>query len=451
MYYRRKLLGLFGLSVCGGCVIRVILNSKHILAEEKAKPHDKIEELRELKLKQAQVIFRHGARTPIAVIPDISQANYTKDQFSFDVAHTIFKYEELSLDGRPKTHSAYDEQGDLKPKLKGGSNVGMLTPLGQEQMYLFGKELKREYMNKAKLLSPEYNPEEIYVRSTNIKRTRTSARCVLAGMFGSTQLNSLQEPLKLYVDNLNTDFLIPQTNDCHVLHKITHNAVEYWGDLPEIKRDRLLVEKNIGLDSTNGGKKIDFIYARDDIVARKTHGLPVPKVLLELEDLIDRRAVEMLLYSFCGLHKSEQPLATRLTSGRFLSCVLENMQKKNGPKLYLFSAHDSTIVGVLHALNIFDNQWPPFAANIRFELYEDSKKTEYVKIKYNGQDKVVRGCEKELCTLSDFKKAISKYTVQKQEYESLCASNTLGVTAKVIQKMVKDDETKEQSNTPVGM
>jgi hypothetical protein len=40
----------------------------------------------------------------------------------------------------------------------------------------------------------------------------------------------------------------------------------------------------------------------------------------------------------------------------------------------MYSAHDTTIMPILAMLNLEVNGWPPFAADIIFELYEDADK-----------------------------------------------------------------------------
>jgi len=43
-------------------------------------------------------------------------------------------------------------------------------------------------------------------------------------------------------------------------------------------------------------------------------------------------------------------------------------------KINLFSAHDMSIIGLQHSLNIFDNRIPEYTSSIIIELYEKDKK-----------------------------------------------------------------------------
>ena len=53
--------------------------------------------------------------------------------------------------------------------------------------------------------------------------------------------------------------------------------------------------------------------------------------------------------------------------------------------MYLFSAHDTTIVPLLVAFRIFDNKWPVYCANIAVELWQKNSGEHLVKISYCGK------------------------------------------------------------------
>lgn len=56
------------------------------------------------------------------------------------------------------------------------------------------------------------------------------------------------------------------------------------------------------------------------------------------------------------------------------------------PKLCLYSSHDSTMAGVLEVLGIWDKKWPPFAADVRLELFKDVDNSGYyIRVLYCGE------------------------------------------------------------------
>ena len=51
----------------------------------------------------------------------------------------------------------------------------------------------------------------------------------------------------------------------------------------------------------------------------------------------------------------------------------------------MYSAHDSTVMPILAVLDLDVSEWPPFGADIIFELYEDDDKKYFIKVKYLGK------------------------------------------------------------------
>ena len=53
--------------------------------------------------------------------------------------------------------------------------------------------------------------------------------------------------------------------------------------------------------------------------------------------------------------------------------------------MYIYSCHDSTVTAILLALGCYDDKWPPYAAEVAFELYEDGVGKHWVKLRYCGK------------------------------------------------------------------
>eukprot|EP00794_Sanderia_malayensis_P019600 gene19600-21530_t len=113
-----------------------------------------------LKLEQVYVITRHGARTPFKLIPGIEPVAW-KEEGNVDLQHTLIDISVRTADGGGKPQSAIDNAYLKKQKLKGGSLVGQLTQVGQQEMYDLGLRLKSKYIDQLGFLSPEYNHEEV--------------------------------------------------------------------------------------------------------------------------------------------------------------------------------------------------------------------------------------------------------------------------------------------------
>ena len=58
-----------------------------------------------------------------------------------------------------------------------------LTNMGKRMLYLLGVKARKRYVNATKLLSPQYSPQEILIRSTDVNRTIESVECFIQGLY----------------------------------------------------------------------------------------------------------------------------------------------------------------------------------------------------------------------------------------------------------------------------
>ncbi|OWF36130.1 lysophosphatidic acid phosphatase type 6-like isoform X2 [Mizuhopecten yessoensis] len=451
--------GVFGAAICS-CTAKTLLDTNDAKVREGVASDQNTEQaLRNtLTLKQAQVFFRHGARTTIHTIPKLAEANYDAKIFMHPLPHTLFDLDMVDLaTGGPKTKSRLDEHY-AKKKLLGGSVAGQLTTLGQQQCFMLGQKLKQDYIEGANLITEDYDPNTVFGRSTNIKRTIESLRCVMAGMFGVSNLQKIA-PVKVYISDQQSEVLFPNLHNCHVLTQNNHSVLFHMGDKPEYQPERLKLEKAFGVNFKDH-VGLNFVGMRDDLVARKAHGFPIPSHALPLWDTIELMASKMIYAAFCGQHKAERNVVMRLATGPLMTMVMDNIEdleenKGNAKKLFLFATHDSTLVGMLGLLDIWDNIWPPYSADIRFELYENQNKEKFIQVLYMGKPMKVRGCDSTLCSLKQFREAMKPFMIRKDELNSICSSDILEQIDKEIKEEekgeIQTEEVQEQSETPAGM
>lgn len=449
-----KRFSLFGLSVCAGCSLKWMLLDSRVLAVENE--IDNANSSERMRLKHVQILFRHGARTPLHMTPGIEQATYPVNMLIRLAPHTMVDMEFLSVDGKELLPSRFDAHYQ-KTKLKGGSTSGLLTTFGQDQMYLLGKRLRKEYIENIRFLD-SFDPNLVKLKTTHMKRTKESLRCVLAGFFGAENLNK-NGPVKVESNDTKDEYLVPSPNICPVFRQINHSAMIHGSDIPEFKEDRALLEDTLGKNHF-AKKAVQFIDCRDDLIARKTHGLPVPEhITPEIVDMVDKNATKLLFYAVCGQHGAERLVATRLSIGRLIQVFLDNIQNvvkgENNAKMQMYSAHDSTVLPALSALGLDVKEWPPFGADLILELYEDSDKNHYVQVKYLGKPQIVRGCDKEFCPLDKFLEEISPFAISQEEFQEVCHSNILEIIAKEMLEQeigeVEDEESKERSDFAPGL
>ncbi|KAM4609169.1 lysophosphatidic acid phosphatase type 6 [Polymixia lowei] len=373
-------------------------------------------------LKLVQVLFRHGARTPLKSIPDVMEVHWVPTLLE-PPAHTKINYVVTDLQGGPQPPAPVEESYRTNI-LTGGTFPGQLTAVGMQQLYELGKRLRRRYIEENPFLRPTFSPTEVYVRSTNILRTIESAKCLVAGLFQQNQ----KDTVPILTTEAESEILYPNYHGCKLLRILGGHRWAESSTLPDIAADLQRIQNALGIGAH---QRVDFILIRDDMVARETHGLPCPPVLDTWRNMVEQRAVDMI----CHIYEPSKRENLQLCVGPLLHTMMLNIEEKlqgtssePNRKLFLYSAHDTTLMPCLMALGIFDMRWPPYAADITLELHEHRKTKEaFVKVSYIGQDQLIPGCSGVYCPLQEFKQALSAYSLTSELYQSLCNS-TEGVT-----------------------
>lgn len=368
-------------------------------------------------LQLVQVLFRHGARTPLKSIPDVMEAQWVPTLLE-PPPHTDINYVVTDLTGGPRP-SAPMEETYRKNVLTGGSFPGQLTTVGMQQLYELGKRLRQRYIEDSSLLSPAFSPAEVYVRSTNIWRTIESAKCLVAGLFQQKQ----KEVVPIVTAEAEAEILYPNFHGCKLLKILGGPRWAESSTLPDIAADLQSIHEALGIAAH---QQVDFILIRDDMVARETHGLPCPPALDTWRNKVEQRAVDMM----CYIYNPSKRESLQLCVGPLLHMLLVNIEDKlqtpsvkPNRKLFLYSVHDTTLIPCLMAMGIFDLRWPPYAADITLELYKHRQTEEaYIKVSYIGQDQLLPGCSGVYCPLQEFKRVVSAHSLSSDHYQSLCNS-----------------------------
>ena len=63
------------------------------------------------------------------------------------------------------------------------TQIEELSDVGKRMLYLLGVKVRKRYVDEYKLLSEKYNPQEIYIRSTDVNRTIESIESFLQGLY----------------------------------------------------------------------------------------------------------------------------------------------------------------------------------------------------------------------------------------------------------------------------
>lgn len=370
---------------------------------------------RDYELKLVQVMFRHGARTPLKPIPHKEQVEWTPSIVDAP-EHTQFKYVVTNLTGGSQPPSSLEERY-RSTTLKGGTFPGQLTTVGMMQMFRLGERLRRTYVEEQNFLTPVFKPSEVFVRSTNVVRNMESTRCLLAGLFQQQQ----DGPVTIVTTETANEILFPNYDGCRVLKRLTNNRMLDASTRPGMSEELKNIQRELGIDIDDHS---GFFLLFDNLHSQEVHGLSGTPMLKNLLRRTEKRVIDIVSYIM------ENRELLQMSVGPFLHTVQQNIlevvessnQPKLSRKLFLYAVHDVTIIPILMVFGIFDKKWPSYASDLTLELYQHKRSQEwFTRLCYNGAEQVVRGCRSAFCPLEDFLRAISGYVLTSREYQEICS------------------------------
>jgi len=318
---------------------------------------------------QVHLLFRHGARTPCDLYPTDPYKDPAKWPIGF----------------------------------------GQLTNEGKRMHYKLGRWLRKRYDN---FLSDNYSEEEIVVRSTDVDRTLMSAQSNLAGLYppsGYWEWNAdlPWQPIPVHTMPLDMDTLLSnQHTECPRLDE-KRKLLERSSYMTNLFSDHKDLIDYISLHSgweVKTVKQLDFIY--DALKVETENNLTLP---LWTKKVFPGGNFEKLRNLAFVTDTWDQEMK-RLQAGPFMTELMSHLdaKSKGSPvrKLFMYSAHDTTLSFVLNSLGVFNNLAPPYASLVLFELlYEEGW---YVQVSYRNDTTLppfaltIPGCE-QLCPLNRFR------------------------------------------------
>lgn len=284
-----------------------------------------------------------------------------------------------------------------------------------KQHFELGQFLKKRYTG---FLSEDYERHEIFIRSTDVDRTLMSAEVNLAGMFppnGSEVFNPdlKWQPIPVHTVPADEEKLLSfPLDDCPRYAQLMDETekTDIFLNMTETYKTFIEMVKNkTGLEKT----KIDSIWSvYDTLFCEEKHGMRPP-------DWVTSSVMETLkvlknfgFQTLFGVYKRKEKC--RLQGGLLLDQIIKNLSNaaaldsKQKVKMMVYSAHDTTIVALQEALNVFNGLQPPYASCHLFELHQEENGTFSVDMFYRNDTNVsepypvsLPGCSRH-CPLQDF-------------------------------------------------
>ncbi len=282
--------------------------------------------------------------------------------------------------------------------------LGQLTQKGVHQEIALGKNMRQQYVYRYHLLPEKYNPDTMYVRSTDMSRTILSADAFLMGLYPPAKRSPYDRPIPIHVVALDRDKLLvskPKKNIFSLVY-LYYLYQKNWHEMspPESKLDYW--SKQTGIPITNF-KKLGQLA--DNLYIRELNHIPLPNGISN-EDANEIISLDerVMLKAF------EVKQITDPMGEEFLKTVKnyfdEAVHHSSSLKYVLLSGHDSSIMSVMNTLDSPLDKAPPYASRVNFSLFEENNQY-YVKITYNNKPIYIRKCGSERCSLLQFEKLLS--------------------------------------------
>jgi lysosomal acid phosphatase len=318
-----------------------------------------------MKLIFAADIVRHGDRSSIYYIPEISAAWKSED-------------------------------------------MGKLTLKGEKDAIKSGEEFNQYFIATNSLLPYSFQPDTIYIRSTDFQRTKETARRIMRGIYPSQSETIPINTVPREEDLLLLGFLYAYGKEMKSLTRSRHCYVPK-ASKQIIKEVDLELKKINNKFGTNLNESSDIVKVADVIRVAKIHDRALLKKMSDEEVEQVFRVAKLL---FLDIFKS--PQAACAGAGALLKQILEKMDGKIRNevsfKYMLFSGHDTNLLCMMSLLGLSLEE-VPYLSNIRFELFKQDAAKFFVKISY--LNKTAKIYSEEYCLFYKFKSFVD-YRLKKK-------------------------------------
>ncbi|XP_044258789.1 venom acid phosphatase Acph-1-like isoform X1 [Tribolium madens] len=273
--------------------------------------------------------------------------------------------------------------------------MGGLTNDGKLGEYKLGRYLKSLYGD---FLGDVYTEDEVWVRSTDVSRTKMSAQLVLAGLFPPNEIQQWNQDLEWqpipvsYKSDSEEDLFHPWGTCPYKSDVINHLLeIEEVQDkyIKPYKETMAFIQENSGKSMTNPADMQDILFnfkTEDDM------GLIIP----DWVRTIYPEPIQSIAAQVYGYHNYD-PRTRQINSGYMLKKILDDSKNKiegnSKKKIYLYSGHESTLGYMLNALNVnYKAHVPPYGSAISFEIHK-ANDYYYVKLRYRNDTEATEPVE----------------------------------------------------------
>lgn len=309
------------------------------------------------------------------------------------------------------------------------ASPGQLTNTGKLQHYFLGKWFKDRYNS---LVGEIYSKENVYVMSTDVDRTLMSAEANLAGFFPPKGKQVWDpairwQPIPVHTIPEKMDRVLTMKKSCPMydLEKVKYmHSEEMVQFMAKYKPLFDYVTKQSG-KLIESPSDLEFVY--DTLFIEELYNLTLPEWTKAIYPE-PMKTVSAFSFSIAA----QTTLLKKLKGGPLLNEIIKHMvakskDKMKKKKLWIYSAHDTTVANFLNTLQLFDMHSPPYTATVMVELHKNNDKY-FVNILYKNSTTVppynlsIPNCQFD-CPLKEFIQLTKDVTITESEWETECHSN----------------------------
>ncbi|XP_037071527.1 prostatic acid phosphatase-like [Pollicipes pollicipes] len=309
-------------------------------------------------LQLLQVLFRHGARTPIDMYPNDPNAGHW------------------------------------------WQGPGQLTNEGKNNQYELGRFLRQRY---ADFLHPLYHMNYTRVESSDVDRTLMSAEANLAGLYppqGRDRWNPdlPWQPIPVHTRPAEIDFKLRFLDSCQ-RYREARAALASSADVRALDAEYgplyRYLQQHSGVPVPSL-QQVSWLY--DTFWIDDHHGLPIPEWARRRLAPYNRTVYPELMRPLSDISfqlMSHTQLMRRLGGGALLAEMVEHMRDRvagtlqpTGRQLFMYSAHDFNVAALLAALGVYNGVAPPLASCVMVELHRDPTGAFFVQVFYRNDTTV---------------------------------------------------------------
>jgi len=335
-------------------------------------------------LKKLLVVFRHGQRTPTVPLP-FPDFQTWDNNFPMQVSSSNTRQEQLYFVKPTRDEGV----------LLGNSFSGQLTDAGVKQQVSLGRTLAQRYGRQLGFNSEQLPANAIHTETTWKPRTIRSLLSHLSGWFSEGMpvdppSISTTELTDLYANWYEHPIQCPPVVDIQKAITREQDFVDYMQQQEDFRK-HLSQKLDVPLED------IDIFFLHDSLSCYVAEGYNLPRNLT-MDEYERIETIATWEYNYYFSNKQFVRLSIGHFLGRIQKFITQNDTETN-KRLFLFSSHDMGIMPLLASLSYLPKEWPYFASNIVFEVYDNNT----VRIFYNQDTQIpIPGCGLNYCPLDVF-------------------------------------------------